>query len=138
MTKKELAAAIVALGGEAPSRLNKGQLVELLAQLEAAQPVGQAAQLAKYKPGYVATTSASGNASLHNGDEVANTLAGTDADTVVAAAERLLGFAQGELASKYANLNVGQKRMNAGNRIRGAVKRGDVTPDEVAAAIAAI
>ena len=112
---------------------------ELVAMLEAKQaPVGQAAQLAKYKGRYEATTSSSGNSSLHNGDAVATTLAGSDPATVIAAAERLLDLEAGELAARYAKLNPGQQRMNAGNRIRGAVKRGDVTPDEVAAAIAAV
>lgn len=136
-TKAVLLAQATELGLDIPAKATKAILAALIAKAEA--PIcSQAAQLARYKGGYEATVSASGNASLHNGDDTANTLSGCTPDDVVAAAETLLGMAKGELATRYENLNEGQRRMNAGNRIRGAVKRGDVTVDEVAAAIAAI
>ena len=64
-------------------------------------------------------------------------LAGAEPLAVIWAAERLLGLESGELATKYAHLNPGQKRMNAGNRIRAAIKRGDATIDDLKKAWAA-
>ena len=84
--------------------------------------------LSKYKPRYIAITSGSGNSSLCNGDDVAQRLAGKTPIEVLELAERLLGI---ELKSKYANLNPGQVRMNCGNRIRSAVKKGAVALDLV-------
>jgi len=81
----------------------------------------------KYREGYEPSISASSRKSLNCGDEVAHMLAGLDPITVVQVAEAVLGFEGGELVAKYANLNHGQQRMNAGNRIRSAVKRGDIT-----------
>ena len=87
--------------------------------------------LQKYAPGYQPTVAVSGRKSLNNGDTIADLLAGMDPDQIIWAAERILGLEAGELAEKYDGLNRGQKRMNAGNRIRAAIKRGDLTMDEV-------
>ncbi len=137
-TKAELLAQATALGLTVPAKATKATIAALIA--DAAEPtvVSQAAQLARYKGGYEATVSSSGNASLHNGDDVALTLSGTTPAAIVTAAELLLGLEAGSLTERYANLNEGQRRMNAGNRIRGAHKRGDVTCDQIAAAIAAV
>ena len=69
----------------------------------------------------------SGRKSLSNRDEVALLLENKAPDLVLTAAERLLGLDAGELSTKYEKLNPGQKRMNGGNRIRAAIKRGDAT-----------
>lgn len=95
-----------------------------------------AAQLRKHRAKYQ-TTSTNDRLSLDNGDDVATLLRGATPEQVVAAAEVLLGLPTGELAAKYAKLNNGQRRMNAGNRIRGAIKRGDKTAAEAKAALAA-
>jgi hypothetical protein len=80
---------------------------------------------------YVATIAPSGRKSASNGDAVALFLEGKDADDVVVLAEQLLGLEQGELVERYAKLNPGQRRMNAGNRIRAALKRGDLTEEQL-------
>ena len=54
---------------------------------------------------------------------------------MVRVAEVALGFPKGELAKRYESLNRGQRRMNAGNRIRAAVKREALTEAEIKAAI---
>jgi hypothetical protein len=85
-----------------------------------------AQQLRAARVRYMATTSSTGNKSLHNGDPVAVLLAGRSVEETYSIVEGKLGLATGTLAAKYAHLNLGQKRMNAGNMLRGAVKRGQV------------
>lgn len=86
--------------------------------------------------GYEETKAYSGKASLNNGDELAKALAGQTPDQAMAAAEAVHKVFDPDnvpdLGAKYEKLNKGQQRMNSGNRIRAAVKRGDVT---IAAAI---
>lgn len=140
MTKADMIAAIAALDAEAPKGATKAVLAEVLrkAQLDA-MPAGarKAAHLAMYKPTYIATTSAAGNASLHKGDDVANTLAGCTPEDVMRAAEVIAGLEPGTLAARYIDRNNGAKRMNAGNIIRARVKAGTATIDEVALALLA-
>ncbi len=93
------------------------------------------AQMRKHRDKYQDTVSYNNRLSKNNGDEVAQLLAGATPEAVVAAAEQLCGFKEGELLAKYAHLNNGQRRMNSGNRIRSAVKRGTVTADQVARAL---
>ena len=119
----------------------KAQLTTLRDVLLAAEPEeGELTQaqamsrkLRKARQRYQTTTAYSGNASADNADQVATALRGLEPKQVVAAAERILGLTEGELWAKYESLNPGQQRMNAGNRIRGAIKRGDVVADEVLA-----
>ena len=87
--------------------------------------------LLRYRAGYQDTVSSSNRPSLHNGDPVAKFLEGRDPSLVMAAAERILGLEAGFLTTKYASLNPGQQRMNSGNRIRAALKRGDITASQL-------
>jgi hypothetical protein len=87
--------------------------------------------LDRYKPQYKETVAYSGAKSQNNGDGIAEILAGLTPEAVCHTAERLLGLENGELVAKYQHLNPGQQRMNSGNRIRAALKRGDATIDEV-------
>lgn len=87
--------------------------------------------LQRYRQGYESTTSYSGVKSLNNGDDVAHFLDGMSPTEVLQAAERILGFEDGELQAKYAHLNAGQQRMNGGNRIRAALKREDISTDDL-------
>tara|TARA_R110002096_G_C14438694_1_gene710535 strand:+ start:552 stop:950 length:399 start_codon:yes stop_codon:yes gene_type:complete len=95
-----------------------------------------AAQLQKHRAKYGACVSYTNRLSLNNGDEVAQLLAGKTPEVIMAAAEVLCGFEEGELTAKYGHLNKGQQRMNAGNRIRSTVKKGTVTVDQLAKALA--
>ena len=87
--------------------------------------------LLRYRQGYESAVSYSGTKSLNNGDDVAHFLDGMSPTEVLQAAERILGFEDGELQAKYAHLNAGQQRMNGGNRIRAALKREDISTDDL-------
>ena len=91
-------------------------------------------QLRAYKAGYETYQAANGNLSMDNGDQVALLLRGASPEAVMAAAEKLKGLAPGTLATRYVDRNPGAKRMNAGNIIRGCVRR-DTTLEQVVAAI---
>jgi len=69
---------------------------------------------------YSKVKSASGNASLDNGDEVAKSLRELTLDDVYSRASKVLKEPVKALRERYSHLNVGMQRMNLGNRIRGA------------------
>ena len=104
-------------------------LVEVALVLTTPQGRGMSETLLRYRQRYQPTVAYSGRASLNNGDVVAEFLAGREPHEVCAAVEQLLGLEDGELWARYQNLNPGQQRMNAGNRLRAALKRGDLTPE---------
>lgn len=91
--------------------------------------------LNKYRPTYVKTVNFSGSASVDNGDEVAELLRGLNPDETCAIADHLFGEIPGTHFAKYQYLNRGQRRMNAGNRIRALIKRGEKTAADLQAAI---
>lgn len=67
---------------------------------------------------YVKVKTAAGGTSYHNGDAVAERLAGKSLDEVYAVVSRLIKVEEKELRSKYKHLNVGMQRMALGNRAR--------------------
>jgi hypothetical protein len=69
---------------------------------------------------YARVKSASGNASLDNGDAVAKQLRELTIDDVYSRASKVLKEPVTALKARYKHLNVGMQRMNLGNRIRGA------------------
>lgn len=81
--------------------------------------------LAKYRARYVPSVAASGKKSLHAGDTVAKALEYTELDYVYGVAADLLSIPLEDLKSKYEHLNLGSQRMNLGNRLRAAYKRGE-------------
>lgn len=87
--------------------------------------------LKKYREGYVHTTNYKGTASMDNGDAVAEALRMLSPSEVCAVADELFGEFVGHHWDKYERLNIGSRRMNAGNRIRAGVKRGDFTVEQV-------
>lgn len=91
--------------------------------LNAPKGVLALARSADYRATLQPTTSATGNKSYDNGDNVATLLRGSDLETVYAIGARELGVTVTELKAKYAHLNPGQQRMNVGNRIRGAINK---------------
>lgn len=95
-----------------------------------------AATLNRYKPTYVESIAASGAKSQNNGDDLASFLSALMPEQVATLAERVLGLEPGFLVEKYSGLNPGQMRMNSGNRIRAAIKRNDLTVEEVRRAYA--
>lgn len=136
---KDRAAALEFLAGVWPkAKLGKESNDNLIWLMEVATvlaeehgPRTMSATLLKYRERYQPTVAYSGRPSLNNGDAVAEFLAGKAPDEVLKAAEQILGLESGELQERYAKLNPGQQRMNGGNRIRAALKRGDITTDEL-------
>ena len=96
-----------------------------------------AATLKKYRDqGNYSYSDGYAGLSLNNGDSVAQMLAMLEPERVVSLAEKVLPkIKRGELKAKYAKLNRGMKRMNAGNRIRAAIKKGTITEAKVRDAI---
>jgi hypothetical protein len=96
--------------------------------------------LRKARGGYAATVAYNGKPSLHNGDDLATALAGISPRNAVRVAQAIADAADPtnapDIWAKYEMLNKGQQRMNSGNRIRAALKRGDTTLDAIATAIA--
>jgi len=91
--------------------------------------------LRRYRTKYVHTDGYAG-LSINNGDKIADALKMCEPERVVRIAEAVLpGVKKGDLAKRYAKLNPGMKRMNSGNRIRAAVKRGTITATAVKRAI---
>lgn len=75
---------------------------------------------------YAKARASGGGMSQHNGDVIASGLASMDVQQVATVAAGLIhGSTVKDLIAKYEHLNIGQQRMNLGNRIRGAVKRID-------------
>lgn len=70
---------------------------------------------------YQRAKAASGAMSQHNGDSVAVALAGLPLESVALIAAKMTS--DDNIAERYAHLNIGQQRMNLGNRIRGAVSK---------------
>ena len=100
--------------------------------------VGQkmAQTLRKHRANYQPVKAYSGKPSLDNGGDLAVALRGLSPEAVIGLAERVLdGVDEGELAERYAARNPGQKRMNAGNLIRNAIKRNELTVKDVIKAI---
>jgi hypothetical protein len=98
---------------------------------EASPGQKMARTLDRYKAGYVPCVASSGAASQNNGDEIAGILAGMTPEATAALADAILAVEAGTHAARYAALNPGQIRMNSGNRIRAAHKRGDATTAEI-------
>lgn len=112
---------------KAPVNKTEDQIkAELEAQRKAEIAKKMNAQLRAARVRYVPCVTASGNKSLRTNDPVAELLEGRDVDTVYTIVEGKLGLAKGTLAAKYEKLNPGQKRMNAGNMLRNAIKRGEI------------
>lgn len=112
---------------------------EYVEQAEAAEEHSSAMSntLQKYRPDYVKTTSYSGSASLDNGDDVAALLRGLSPDETCAVADAAFNLPEFSHWERWQHLNPGSRRMNAGNRIRAAVRRGDLTVEQLAELVGA-
>lgn len=93
---------------------------------EEEEPLEMSDILAKYRHTYVKTTKADGRVSMDKGDEVAEALRSLSLGEVLALADIATGATFGTHAERYQGLNLGSQRMNAGNRIRAAVRKQQV------------
>lgn len=89
---------------------------------------------AKYEP----SISANGRKSLNTGDDFARLVVGASAAEVCSLADAIFEAGEGHHAARYSKLNIGQQRMNSGNRVRAAIKRGDAAFETVQAQFALI
>lgn len=118
----------------APSKQVAAMLASLTAALRGCAPkgkLGMAKTLNRYRATYVVSLTHEGRKSLSKGDELANMLQQRHHNDVARIAALALGMDKEALVEKYAHLNNGQIRMNSGNRIRAAIKRGDITMVDV-------
>lgn len=126
-------AANIALEILKARKLNKAQKeqVDALSAEVETEAHQMSSQLAKYRASYKTGLTASGAKSLHNGDDLASFLEMKTPEQVCSladwACDEVLGFHEG----KYAKLNPGQQRMNAGNKLRARLKKGEFTMDEI-------
>jgi hypothetical protein len=87
-------------------------------------------QLRKYRARYQRSVAASGSKSLNNGDALAAYLEMKTGKEVCELADKFLPMDGQTHFERYARLNEGQKRMNAGNKLRAAVKNNLITVTE--------
>lgn len=108
------------------------------ATVEKVENARMAGTLNKYRVRYEPSICAGGRKSLNNGDDLAQLLAGLTPESVCRLADAALALGDGFCETRYANLNRGQRRMNAGNRLRAALKREAVTFEAIEATLAKI
>lgn len=94
--------------------------------------------LSKYRAKYEPSISANGRKSLNTGDDFARLVVGASAAEVCSLADAIFEAGEGHHAARYSKLNIGQQRMNSGNRVRAAIKRGDAAFETVQAQFALI
>lgn len=104
---------------------------------EEAEEKSMSGTLNKYRKNYQTTHTAKGNKSQSSKLSVtARHMEGYDHGQVAQMAASLLDAAElTSLYHQYAHLNNGQMRMNCGNKINNAVKRGDLIEEDVAAIV---
>jgi len=104
----------------------------------AARNAQMSSTLTKYRAGYATSVTANGRKSKVCGDDVSWAFEAVLPTRAMAIAELLLSLETGFLAAKYDKLNEGQRKMNSVNRVRGAVKRGELTIAAIKKGIKAI
>lgn len=141
-TVAELRVALAEIGVEAGPRLKKAELETLLLEhtidTDDDNVRTMSRTLSAHKPRY-RVEGVGGR--LNNGDDLAAFLLALDPFETARLATRVLDLDTplwvGDGTGKYDHLNNGQIRMNSGNRIRAALKRGDILPEDVFGAAAA-
>ena len=129
------------IGALSQRRLNAGQRqwIEILQDGIEAHDLEEGAalsgkmsnQLSKYRVGYKPSVAASGAKSLNNGDDLARFLEYKEAKLVCMYADEFTPIKDGQSHwDRYARLNEGQRRMNSGNKLRAAIRRGDLVVNE--------
>ena len=81
--------------------------------------------LKKARVRYVKDRRPNGAATAHNGDLIARELRDYDPAEVCGLCDRCFDLPKGSTFAKYEHLNPGQRRMNAGNRIRAVWKKAE-------------
>ncbi len=123
---------------KAPTAAEQKATAKARAEKIAARNAAMSGTLSKYRGGYANSVTANGRKSKICGDDVSWAFEAVLPSRAMAIAELLLELDTGFLAAKYDKLNEGQRKMNSVNRVRGAVKRGDLKIKDVKAGIRAI
>lgn len=154
MTKAQLIGAILQLDDEnvntkaSLNRLRKADVAAILVDLndakadqpEADEEISASRVPDKYRARYAETAkaagrkahTATGKATLNNGDDFALLWEAILPIEACQLADQVVPLPDKQThGDKYGHLNVGMQRMNAGNRIRGAIKREDIKPAKV-------
>jgi hypothetical protein len=84
---------------------------------------GAKIDFAPYRDQYVKTRLEDGRRRVDSGDAVAVALRGADIEQVYTTVAAAIGVPAPELRARYSHLNIGQQRMNLGNRLRAHNKR---------------
>ena len=94
--------------------------------------------LRKYRVGYEKAVSYSKGATLDNGDALATAMRGLTPAQACELADLATGSEVGTHLARYASLNVGQQRMNSGNRVRSLIKKGELAVEAALALVAQV
>lgn len=101
---------------------------DLIAEESAACRMARQLKAARVR--YTKTRRPSGAASADNADAIARALRDYEPLEVCEIADKVFRLPSGSHESKYSRLNPGQKRMNAGNRIRGLWRKLWISDDK--------
>lgn len=128
------------IGALSARRLNKAQkeligaIKQGMAEWDAEEghgPYNMGQHIAKYRDRYQLSIAASGAKSLNNGDELAKFLEMKTGKEVCELADQHTPIKDGQTHwERYERLNEGQKRMNSGNKLRAAAKKGLIVVTE--------
>lgn len=92
-------------------------------------------KLRRYAQNYAKAKTTKGKPTKHCGDFTASLMVGLTLDQVYQLAARITEGTPETLRQRYGHLNLGQQRMNLGNRIRGALKRFEEEDPKSAASV---
>lgn len=142
LTKTDIREMLEDLGVKTTGKETKAQLQAMLdLELDEQEPEEKAepkmAALREARKRYH-TEKVNGKLKIDNGDPIATILRPLTPEQVAAVADKVLEEDNGSHASRYAHLNPGQMRMNSGNRIRGAIKRGEATMEDLELIVEAV
>jgi len=99
------------------STVSRAQVLEIGARVST-ECNGARINFAPYRDQYVKTRLEDGRRRVDSGDAVAVALRGADIEQVYNIVSTALGVSGEELRARYSHLNIGQQRMNLGNRLR--------------------
>lgn len=119
---------------EVEVKLRKADLALWVEPVEEVATKTMSGTLNKYRANYVTTHTKRGNKSQSSEKSIAaKYFEGYDHGEVAHMAASLLGMVEFDgLYMQYKHLNNGQMRMNSGNKVNNAIKRGDLVEQDVA------
>jgi hypothetical protein len=128
--------AIVAVNGQWAELFNEEKKIRLSQIVSVREPrsYNMSNHIRPYRAKYETTRNATGRKTKICGDDLSQALRTLLPNQAVRLAAKLLD--RDDVLTKYESLNPGQQRMNSGNLLRNAIKRGDLELADVLNAIA--